>query len=107
MIQAIYYRDENRVTVEGHAYSGEPGSDLVCAAASILVYTLATNLEEMEHQGIITNVFKFLEPGIADIKCDVDPEYTSYAARIIEAVCVGFELLAMDYSDFVNYEVQG
>ena len=49
MINVIYHRDLNRVSVTGHAQSGEAGHDLVCASASILVYTLAsfvTNMKE-------------------------------------------------------------
>jgi len=41
MIKAVYDRKENKITVEGHAYSGEPGHDLICAAASVLIYTIA------------------------------------------------------------------
>ena len=44
MILVTYYRSYNRLTVEGHAHSGEPGKDLVCASASILAYTLAANV---------------------------------------------------------------
>ena len=35
MITVVYHRDRNRVSVEGHAQSGEVGHDLVCASASI------------------------------------------------------------------------
>ena len=28
MIKAVYDRKENKITVEGHAYSGEPGTTL-------------------------------------------------------------------------------
>ena len=44
MIQVTYYKSYNRVTVEGHALSGAPGHDLVCAGASTLAYTLAANV---------------------------------------------------------------
>ena len=51
MITVVYHRDRNRVEVEGHAYSGEAGHDLVCASASILTHTLATLAKNMENAG--------------------------------------------------------
>ena len=42
MIKVVYHRDHNKVEVTGHAHSGEAGHDLVCASASILVYTIAS-----------------------------------------------------------------
>ena len=47
MIQVIYYRQYNRVTVEGHAGSGPDGHDLVCSAVSALALTLAGNVSYM------------------------------------------------------------
>ena len=43
MIDVTYDRKRLILKVKGHAHSGEAGHDLVCAAASILVYTLAAN----------------------------------------------------------------
>lgn len=47
MIDVIYDRKRLIVKVKGHAQSGEAGHDLVCAAASILVYTLSANVTEL------------------------------------------------------------
>ena len=58
MITVIYHRDLNRVTVEGHAQSGEVGHDLVCASASILVYTLAAFVENMKSCGQVKRNFQ-------------------------------------------------
>ena len=55
MIQAVYDRDENKITIKGHAYSGEPGHDLICASASMLVYTLAAAVESMNRHGHISD----------------------------------------------------
>ena len=48
MIEVIYYREKNRVSISGHAFSGEAGHDLVCAGVSALAYTLAANVGNME-----------------------------------------------------------
>ena len=49
MIRAVYDRKDNKITVEGHAYSGEPGHDLICASASMLIYTIAVAVENMKN----------------------------------------------------------
>ena len=44
MICAVF--GENRVTLRGHARYAPPGEDIVCAAASALVFALIGALEE-------------------------------------------------------------
>ena len=107
MIKATYYRRYNRLTIEGHARSGEPGHDLVCAGASTLAYTLAANVANLEAQGHARNVIVRLEPGDAEISCTVRSGAMAIVARIYEAVCVGFEILAKDYPEFISYEIHG
>ena len=107
MIQVTYYRRYNRITIQGHARSGEPGHDLVCAGASTLAYTLAANVTNLEAQGHARNVIMKLEPGDAEISCSVRGGAMAIVARIYEAVCVGFEILARDYPEYISYEIHG
>ena len=105
MIQVVYYRKYNRLTVKGHANAGEPGHDLVCAACSALAYTLAANVGNMEANGHVRNVTMKLEPGDAEICCDVRSGSRSIVARIFEAICVGFEMLATNNPQYISYEI--
>ena len=105
MIRVTYYRTYNRLTVEGHAHSGVPGHDLVCAGASTLVYTLAANVGNMEAKGNVRDVVVNLEPGWAEISCKPKSRYTAIVAIIFDAVCVGFELLARDNPQYISYEI--
>ena len=105
MIQVVYYRKYNRLTVKGHAHAGEPGHDLVCAACSALAYTLAANVGNMEANGHARNVMMKLEPGDAEICCDVRSGSRMMVARIFEAICVGFEMLATDKPQYISYEI--
>lgn len=107
MIQVVYYRNYNRLTIEGHAHSGEPGHDLVCAGASTLAYTLAANVGHLEAMGQVQDVIVKLEPGNAVIGCRPKNKYTAIAARIFEAICVGFEILAADNHEYIAYEIHG
>lgn len=42
MIKVRYYPDEHKITMKGHAGAGPKGADIVCAAASFNIYTLAS-----------------------------------------------------------------
>lgn len=107
MIQVTYYRSYNRLTVEGHAYSGEPGHDLVCASASILAYTLAANVANMADNGHARIECMELAPGKAQISCKPASRLKNMAAMVFDSVCVGFELLAKDYPQYIRYEIHG
>ena len=105
MIRVIYYRTYNRVTIEGHAFSGAPGHDLVCAGASTLAYTLAANVGRMDEIGLVRDAVATLEPGKAEISCKPRTKYTSIVGAIFNSVCVGFELIARDNPDYISYEI--
>ena len=107
MIKVIYDRKHNSVTVEGHAQSGEVGHDLVCASASILAYTLASFVENMEEAGQVSYPFIVLEEG--NVWIEVDPHYNLRPAitLVFDSICGGFELLARNYPDNISYEIRG
>lgn len=107
MIQVTYYRQYNRVTVEGHAGSGPKGHDLVCAAVSALALTLAGNVSYMQAQDAVYDVIIKLKEGDAEIQCSPYRRYKDSVAQIYRAICVGFELLATKYPDNILYEVRG
>ena len=107
MINVTYYRQYNRVTVEGHAGSGPDGHDLVCASVSALALTLAGNVSHMESQDAVYGVIIKLEEGNAEIQCTPYRRYKDSVAQIYRAICVGFELLATKYPNNISYDVRG
>ena len=107
MINVVYHRDLNRVSMEGHAQSGEVGHDLVCASATILVYTLASFVENMERAKQVRYPSIILNEGDALISCDPPNKYKSSITLVFDSICAGFELLARDYPDNISYEIRG
>ena len=107
MIQVTFYRQYNRVTVEGHAGSGPEGHDLVCSAVSAIALTLAGNVSYMEAQDAVYGVTIKLEEGNAEIQCTPYRRYKESAQQIFRAICVGFELLATKYPENISYNVRG
>lgn len=106
MIQAIYYRKFHRLTVTGHAGAAEPGHDLVCASASMLAYTLAANVANMADNGQVRQPIIKNEVGDTEISCVPRHNLKASVTLVFDAVCVGFELLAHDYPEFVEYEIR-
>lgn len=107
MINVVYHRKYNRLTIEGHAYSAEEGKDLVCASASMLAYTLAANVANMEHNGQVKKPTIRLEEGDAEVSCMPQRRFGAVVTLIFDSICAGFELLAADYPDYITYKIMG
>ena len=107
MISVIYHRDLNRVTVEGHAQSGEAGHDLVCAAATILAYTVASSIENMVAAGHIKDHHIEFKEGYALVYCKAPNKFKSTITLMFDTVCAGFELLAKNYPENISYKIMG
>ena len=107
MIDVIYYREHNRVTVNGHAKSDEYGKDLICAAVSTLTLTMAANVENLAAKNYVTEHAVKLDPGDAEISCNPRTRYRDSVKQIFMSVCAGFEVLANQYPDYIQYTVRG
>ena len=107
MIQVTYWPGLNRVTVQGHARSGEDGKDLVCAGASTLAVTLAANVQWLADNGYLREKVVRLEKGEAEIQCIPRSRYADSEQLMMRSVTVGFEALARQYPDYIDYERRG
>ena len=107
MIRIVYRRDKHAVRIRGHAGSGEAGHDLVCAAASILAYTLASYVMRMEEIGAATHSRAVLRSGEAEIACTPTKEVSGEVTRVMDSICEGFKILAGEYPENAVYERMG
>ena len=105
MIQAVYDRDQNNITINGHAYSGEPGYDLICASASMLVYTLAASVDSMKRHGHISDGVINIAEGDCIVSCEPYEQFKGAITLIFDSICAGYELLAANYPEYVSYTV--
>ena len=103
MIKVRYDRDENKLTVQGHAKSNTYGRDLVCAAASTLAVTMSVNVRFLADGGYVENPVIKLEEGYAEISCKAAANYAESVRQVFMSVCVGFEMLAAEYPDYISY----
>jgi uncharacterized protein YsxB (DUF464 family) len=107
MITATYHRTYNRLTVTGHAHSGESGHDLVCASASALVLTLAANVASLTPSGSASKHVVFVKEGDAEISCVPNHKMRSVVTLIFDTVCSGFEVLQNLYPENITYQILG
>lgn len=106
MIKAVYERSANKLTVEGHAYGGEPGHDLICASASILVYTLASFAKNVRKARQVKKLKIKLDEGCAVVSFKAKKQYRVAITLVCDAICAGFELLARNYPENISYEIK-
>lgn len=103
MLKVVYDRNRTKVTMAGHADSAEYGHDLICAAASILAYTLAENASQMVDNGQAEDAILHLKSGDTVIQLITLPQFSQVATMIFDAVVCGFQLLAEQYPDHVMF----
>lgn len=107
MINVVYHRKYHRLSIEGHACSGEPGHDLVCASASILAYTLAASVANMSAAKQVRDARIDLKEGAGEISCNTVRRFDAPVTLIFDTLCAGYELLANNFPDNISYEVRG
>jgi len=91
MTKITYSPKTPEICFEGHAGAGEYGKDPVCAALSMLMYTL---LEALPAEGV--------ERYLADGYCRV----RGGSAEAYEVIAAGLRLLAAEYPTHVCLEVR-
>ena len=105
MITVSYHRKWHRLSVEGHAQTGEPGHDLVCASATILVRTLAAHVAELStDRRYVREPHIKLEEGYAEISCKPVHRYTNMVELIYGSVIRGLLLLSEQFPEAVTYK---
>ena len=83
------------VTAKGHAGYAPEGSDIVCAAVSILLFSLAQRLRELEAAGCVRVETLRLEAGDAELRwTSGDAAFMRDESAVVRA---GLRMLAARY----------
>ena len=90
------------LTVKGHAGYAEEGSDIVCAAASILITTCANALETVA--GIIPQVKENERTAVitVDLPKGLSPEKDHDARIVLKTTLQGFTDIAAEYPRYLQ-----
>ena len=94
--------------VKGHANQNDIGKDIVCASASILAYTVAQVVSNIESKGGLKKIPTIkLSKGNAVITCHPTEEYKDELAHTYYVAEVGYALLAHNYPQYVDFNSFG
>lgn len=104
MIDIVCRRGEGVLTITGHAASGPPGADLICGAVSTLAHTLEVNLTDLAAADALAEMSVELVPGRGRFVFVPRPEAADTVEQRVEAICLGFAMLARRAGEFVRYE---
>lgn len=107
MVKAEFFtnKDSGTITLKltGHAGQAKKGQDIVCAAASILAYTVAQTLQFMyEEGGLQKKPHLKLEEGDTIIVAKPKAESYAEALHTFFVAQVGYHLLSKNYSQYVE-----
>ena len=107
MVNAEFFtnKESGSITMKlsGHAQQDERGKDIVCAAASILAYTVAQALQFMYEQGELQKKPHIrLAEGDTIIVAKPKPETYAEALHTFFVAQVGYHLLAHNYPQYVS-----
>ena len=104
MIRVRYDRRAHHVTVAGHAGYAEAGADILCAAASMLLHTLAEAVRRLSERGLAEDITVSLRAGAGDVFCVPVTEFDCTVTAVMDGIVLGFWLLAADYPEYVRFE---
>ena len=111
MIKACFDKEDEKflsLSIEGHAGQAAKGNDIICAAASILAYTLAQTLVQMNKQGWLKKAPHIdLEEGKSLVICRPKEEYFYECLMAFFVAEVGYTLLANNYPQYVEVQQFG
>ena len=107
MINIVYHRSYHRVTIEGHANSGEAGHDLACAAVTALAYTLGVAVVNFAKHGAATKPQTEFSKGRAVISCTPKRRHENTVTLVMDNICGGLEYLAMHDMEHIRFESRG
>ena len=106
MIEIKFNPKIYELTIDGHAGYEEKGKDIVCAAVSILFYTLAQALTESEHM-LDEKLSISNDDGNGHIICKPKKEYEQSVCLIYWTVLQGFQLMTGNYKENVSLRIVG
>lgn len=111
MIRVVFEADQKTATmkVSGHAKSAEAGHDLICAAVSSLVITLAQNARFLEARKMLKETPEVdLREGDAEISCTAKTKESFrdviYTYHVIQQ---GMMVLAHNYPQYIAVKAFG
>ena len=92
--------DRLSLRLEGHAGYAEVGRDIVCASASILAFTVAQLLLEMDANG---RLYESPTVNLSEGDALIEAEHNEETVRIMHFAETGYALLQNEYPEHIKF----
>lgn len=107
MVKVHFWQDKEKgsihMKVKGHAGTAPKGADLVCASATMLVYTVAQAMMFMNEQGYLAEKPKIkVREGKASVSVIPKEEYFAEALHTFWVAQCGAHVLSKNYPEAVS-----
>ena len=90
------------VSVEGHAGYSEKGEDVVCAAASVLAFTLYRAISLLDEEGEVSLFSHSISKGDAEFDFTVKERALEKAQAVVDSIMEGYLLLEDNFPECVR-----
>lgn len=102
-IEILSMSDDIGMRIHGHANSADLGKDTVCAAASMLAYTMAAVAQQLQQDGCLDKPpIIYLDHGEAEIHMAPRAIHMDKVYNMAQAVALGAQCLAANFPAFVR-----
>ena len=98
------YRDSFIIIAEGHAGFSQKGSDIVCAAVSVLAFTLLNCIKNAESDKLLVVRREIVRDGYFCVEAEPFDFARDKVETIFDTCFAGFSLLADEYPSYINIE---
>lgn len=96
MIEITYEPSKRKISLNGHADFGEPGTDILCASVSMLFYTLCQTLADSKEK-LLKEPTMQMTKGKASVECQPKEDYAPEIDTMYRTVLTGLHMLAQQY----------
>lgn len=96
------------IVIKGHAGFNPQGLDIVCAACSVLAYTLLERLMQIDDEGGLTAFSSSICEDVGECVISFQGKQWAHCGikATIDTIITGFALLQKKYPDFVKLYVR-
>ena len=97
----IYQSSEGEISgfsIQGHAGYAESGSDIVCAAVSVLTQNTVNSIEQFTQDGFSADVDE--EEGGLYLK--MEPGYSKESKLLLDSLILGLQGIEEEYMDYLD-----
>ncbi|HJC11225.1 MAG TPA: ribosomal-processing cysteine protease Prp [Candidatus Blautia merdigallinarum] len=97
----IYQSSEGKISgfaVQGHAGYAESGSDIVCAAVSVLTQNTVNSIEEFTEDGFSVDV----DEKEGGLYLKMEPGYSGKSKLLLDSLILGLQGIEEEYMDYLD-----